>query len=98
MSKVLIVEDAYDGTEAISRSLTAAGHTVRVVGNGKEALGEIINDTPDVILLDLLLPDLDGPSLLEILRAYLRLNSLPVVVLTGLLKVSEVLVKGKASL
>jgi len=57
----------------------------------------------------LMLPELDGPSLLEIVRAYLRLNSLPVVVLTGLpdspmverithLRVSEVLVKGKASL
>ena len=64
--------------------------------------------TPDVILLDLLMPEMDGPTFLEVIRSYLRLQSLPVVVLTALadspmidrvqhLKVNSVLVKGRAS-
>lgn len=69
---------------------------------------QIISDVPDVVLLDLMMPEMDGPSLLEVVRSYLRLQSLPVVVLTGLpespmvdrartLKVNDVLAKGKAS-
>ena len=109
MAKVLIVEDAFDGTEALARFLTNAGHTVTCVGNGKDALVEVIARTPDVVLLDLLMPELDGPGFLEIVRSYLRLYSLPVVVLTGLpdspmverirgLRVNAILVKGKASI
>jgi CheY-like chemotaxis protein len=109
MSKILIVDDSSDGAEVISRFLTNAGHTVRLIANGKGALAEVIQNTPDAVLLDLFLPELDGPSFLEIVRAYLRLDSLPIVVLTGLpdsplidrikqLSVSAVLVKGKASL
>ena len=107
MARILLVEDAFDGAEAIARYLTTAGHTVKAVGNGKEALKEVLENTPDAVLLDLLMPDLDGPSFLEVVRAYLRLYTLPVVVLTGLpdsplvarirrLSVSAILVKGKA--
>lgn len=109
MARVLIVEDAFDGTEALSKFLTKAGHNVRAVVNGKEALAAVLDKTPDVILLDLLLPELDGPTFLEIIRSYLRLYSLPVVILTGLpdspmiervrnLRVNTILVKGRASL
>ena len=38
---------------------------------------------PDLVLLDLLMPDMDGPSFLQVVRLYLRMQSLPVVVLTG---------------
>jgi len=88
--------------------LLGAGHTVAGVPNGREALAAILADLPDVILLDLLMPEMDGPSFLEVVRSYLRIRSLPVVVLTGLtdspmidraraLSVNSILVKGKAS-
>lgn len=109
MARVLIVEDAYDGTEAMATFLRKAGHTVALAGNGKEALIEVLQNPPDVVLLDLFLPDLDGPSFLEIVRSYLRMYSLPIVVLTGMpdspmidrirrLKVNSILVKGRAGL
>ncbi|HEY2584348.1 MAG TPA: response regulator [Tepidisphaeraceae bacterium] len=109
MARVLIVEDAFDATEALASYLRKAGHTVSSAGNGKEALVAVITDAPDVVLLDLMMPDLDGPSFLEIVRSYLRMYALPVVVMTGFpdspmldrirrLKVNEILVKGKAGL
>ena len=109
MAKVLIVEDAYDGTEAMASFLRKVGHTVTLAGNGKEALIEILQNPPDVVLLDLFLPELDGPSFLEIVRSYLRMYSLPIVILTGMpdspmidrirrLKVNSILVKGRAGL
>jgi len=108
MAKVLIIEDNADEVEAVSRLLKKAGHTVITAPNGREALMQVIGNPPDVILLDLILPEMDGPSFLEVVRSYLRLQSLPVVVLTGLtdspmvdrilsLKVNSILAKGKAS-
>ena len=108
MLKILIVDDAPDSGESLGKLLEAAGHQISIVPNGREALMSVLAVTPDVILLDMLMPEMDGPTFLEIIRSYLRLQSLPVVVLTGIpdspmvdrvqhLKVNSVLVKGKAS-
>jgi len=108
MAKILIVDDDEDTRESMGTFLLGAGHTVAGVPNGREALAAILADLPDVILLDLLMPEMDGPSFLEVVRSYLRIRSLPVVVLTGLtdspmidraraLSVNSILVKGKAS-
>ena len=108
MPKILIVEDDESTRESLTKFLTAAGHQPVAVPNGRDALVEVLQTPPEVILLDLHLPEMDGPSFLEVLRSYLRLQSLPVVVLTGLsdspmierahtLKVNSVLAKGKAT-
>jgi CheY-like chemotaxis protein len=108
MASILIVEDAADACEPLAKFLEKLGHTVRCTANGREALSAVLAAMPDVVLLDLFMPEMDGPSFLEVLRSYLRLQALPVVILTGLvdspmvdraraLKVNSILVKGKAS-
>ena len=108
MASILIVDDDRDGREALSRLLQGAGHQVECASDGRDALAAVLARTPDLILLDMFMPQIDGSSLLEIVRSYLRLQSLPVVVLTGLpdspmverarfLKVNAILVKGKAT-
>src|SRR5687767_848694 len=108
MARILIADDHLDAGEALARFFTKAGHEVTVTANGRLALLHVMAQTPDVVLLDLLMPEMDGPSFLEVVRSYLRLQSLPVVVLTGLaespmveraqfLKVNSVLIKGKAT-
>lgn len=108
MAKILIVDDNADEAEGNKKLLTIAGHDVRIAPNGREALMQVIGDAPDVVLLDLMMPEMDGPSFLEVVRSYLRLQSLPVVVLTGLadspmidrmrtLHVNSILMKGKAT-
>ena len=108
MADVLIIDDTPDSRDSLAKILESAGHKVTCVPNGREALAHVIASVPDVVVLDLLMPEMDGPSFLEVVRSYLRLQSLPVVVLTGfsespmvdharLLKVNSILVKGKAS-
>ena len=108
MACIMIVDDAADARDALGRFLEKVGHTVRCVPNGREALAQVILQPPDVVILDLLMPEMDGPSFLEVVRSYLRLRSLRVVVLTALgespmvervrsVGVNAVLVKGKAS-
>jgi CheY-like chemotaxis protein len=108
MVKILIVDDDADAGDSLAKFLQAVCHEVTTVPNGRDALASVLAATPDVILLDMLMPEMDGPTFLEIIRSYLRLQSLPVVVVTGVpespmvdrvqhLKVNSVLVKGKAS-
>ena len=108
MASILIVDDSEDSRESLAMCFRNAGHNVACVPNGREALSHVLTRPPEVILLDLLMPEMDGPSFLEVVRSYLRIQSLPVVILTGLadspmidraraLKVNSILVKGKAT-
>ena len=108
MASVLIIDDNLDHSAALARVLASRGHEVRTAPNGREALSQVLSSAPQVILLDLLMPEMDGPSFLEVVRSYLRLQSQPVIVLTGVpdspmvertraMKVNSVLVKGRAT-
>src|SRR5689334_2858870 len=108
MAKILIVDDNADDRESLAIIFRKAGHEVSCVPNGREALSLVLTQLPDVVLLDLLMPEMDGPSFLEVVRSYLRIQRLPVVVVTGLgdspmvdraraLKVNSILAKGKAT-
>ena len=108
MAYLLIVDDDVDGREALCQFLKAKGYEVECVSNGREALASVLGRLPHLVILDLFMPEMDGAGLLEILRSYLRLQSLPVVILTGLpdspmvdrarfLKVNSILVKGRAT-
>jgi CheY-like chemotaxis protein len=108
MPKVLIVEDHADSLEATSLLLKLTGYEVSTAGNGLEALASAVDKTPDVLLLDLSLPEMDGVTLIRTVRSYQRLASIPVIVLTGLvagklleeakmLNVSSILLKSSTS-
>jgi CheY-like chemotaxis protein len=107
MAKILLIEDCDDLRAITAKVLKLGGHEVKLAANGREGLASILAETPDVILTDITMPDLDGASLLEVVRSYLRISG-PVVVLTALddgplvdriraQKVNAILVKGKAS-
>jgi CheY-like chemotaxis protein len=109
MSRVLVVDDNTDSAEALCAYLRKAGHTVECQQDGRQALASVIHEMPDVVVLDLMMPEMDGPSFLEVVRSYLRLQALPVIILTALpespmverarhLKVNAILTKAKASM
>ena len=80
MPKVLLVEDDAVVRGALVRSLTKADHVVRAVGTALDALREVTADRPDLVILDLGLPDLDGADALRMLRG---LCEVPVIVATA---------------
>lgn len=67
MANILIVEDEQALLEAYTMILSSAGHTVRTARNGREALELATAEEPDLILLDLRMPTMNG---VEFLRAY----------------------------
>jgi CheY-like chemotaxis protein len=83
MASVLVVDDDADSREAVSRYLTKARYAVRSARNGREALIAIATTLPDVIILDVRMPEMDGIEFLQVIRSYLRWASVPVILLTA---------------
>ncbi|MBC8107410.1 MAG: response regulator [Anaerolineae bacterium] len=84
MSKVLIVDDDLDNAELLRIALERVGYRASCAMNGQAALLAVTNDPPDLIMLDIRMPVMDGITLLQILRSYLRWHDLPVVVVTAM--------------
>lgn len=82
-SKVLVVDDAEDIRKVVTFVLKKEGYEVLEAGDGQEALDSIKNNAPDLVLLDLHLPVLDGPEVLKQLKSDELLKSIPVVLLTA---------------
>ncbi|MFO1447636.1 MAG: response regulator [Opitutaceae bacterium] len=80
---VLSVDDESDVTSLLQFHLERAGCDVVVAASGREALQRVAERRPDLILLDLMLPDIDGLGVCEILRRETRTAMIPVVILTA---------------
>jgi DNA-binding response OmpR family regulator len=80
MAQLLLVEDDAAIRTALTRALREHGHVVSSVGSGMPALTSAVEQKPDVVLLDLGLPDIDGADVLSMLRA---VSDVPVIVATA---------------
>lgn len=87
--KILVIEDSRLMQLALSRLLGRAGHDVIAIGDGREGLRRARETNPDMILLDMMLPTLDGTSVLRLLKQDPLTRSIPVVVLSGLSQKNE---------
>jgi DNA-binding response OmpR family regulator len=83
-AKILIVDDDPDMVELLGLALTEAGYSPRAATTGTEALAEAQRLSPDLVILDLLLPDLNGFSVCENLRRQPGTASVPIIMITGL--------------
>jgi CheY-like chemotaxis protein len=83
MPSVLLVDDDADGREVIAQYLTRAGYRVQPAPNGRSALMSLVADVPDVVILDLMMPEMNGVEFLRVIRNYLRWATLPVIVVTA---------------
>lgn len=82
--KILIVEDNSELLELQRLTLKEAGYVTVTASNGLEALKKARTVSPDLILLDLVLPELDGFAVCESLRQDPATANIPIIVLTGL--------------
>jgi len=83
MHSILIVDDDADARDALAKYFIKAGYSVQAAVNGRNALSALLSTTPDVIILDARMPEMDGIQLLGVMRSYLRLVKLPVILLTA---------------
>ena len=82
--QILVVDDQPDIVELISYNLALEGHQVIIEFCGTQALNLARQHLPDIILLDLMLPDIDGFSICDILRCQPSTADIPVILLTAM--------------
>ena len=83
MASILVIDDDDDSRTAVGRYLSRSGYAVRTACNGREALIAVATTIPDVIILDAMMPEMDGVEFLQVIRSYLRWSTVPVILLTA---------------
>src|SRR6185437_10594950 len=83
MALILAVDDNSDNLYLLERLLRSQSHTVQVALDGPTALDMARAETPDLVLLDLMMPGMDGFAVLERLQAEPTLSRVPVIMLTA---------------
>ncbi len=88
--RVLLVDDEPDIREVAQVSLEmVAGWTVLTAASGREAIAKAVAEQPDAILLDVMMPDMDGPTTFVQLQADPRIQSIPVILLTAKVQTAD---------
>lgn len=90
MAKILVVEDEENIRELHKRNLTRNNHEVETVENGLDALDKVREFKPDLILLDIMLPELSGIELLQLLKEQPKYKDIPVLMITGVSGTAEI--------
>ncbi len=83
MKKILLVDDEAGLADALSEILTEEGFLVHWARNGADGLQQIFDDPPDVVLLDYMMPVMDGREMLRRLRAHPTRNDQRVIMMTS---------------
>src|SRR5687768_14159328 len=81
--RILVVDDEEDLLELVKYNLTKEGYRVATVSSGEEAIRRARNDLPDLMVLDLLLPSVDGLEVCRVLKNDVRTKHIPIVMLTA---------------
>jgi len=82
--RVLVIDDEKNFIEWVAEVLTAAGYTVSTAVSGREGIALAEHEKPDIIMLDIRMPDMDGFDVLRSLKDSAVTMSIPVIMLTAL--------------
>ncbi|HTI69282.1 MAG TPA: response regulator transcription factor [Candidatus Limnocylindria bacterium] len=83
MPRILVVDDEPDALEVLEFNLKAAGYEVTTADDGEAALRKAKQQSPDLILLDLMLPEVDGLEVCKILRRDAATSGIPIIMVTA---------------
>ena len=82
-ARILVIEDEPDISALVAYQLAHAGFQVRTASTGREALRALDSETPDLVVLDLMLPEVSGTEILRTMRSQKATRDTPVIVLTA---------------
>jgi len=88
--KILVIDDEHDILDTVSARLTAGGYSVVTADTGEGGFAKAVKERPDLILLDIMLPDIDGGVVAAKLRAHILTKHIPVIFLTCIVSGKEI--------
>lgn len=83
MSKILLVDDDVEFCEATKMFLEGQGYDVALAYDGKEGLDKVRSEKPDLVILDVMMPEMNGYDVCVVMKADPALSKVPVILLTG---------------
>ncbi|MDP3093824.1 MAG: response regulator [bacterium] len=83
MKKILIIEDEEIMLDLLQRKLVARGYQISLARDGEEGLKKMKEERPDMVLLDLIMPKMDGFSVMEEIRKDDNLKKIPLIVISN---------------
>ena len=86
---ILVVDDHAENVDLLHELLTTSGYEVFTAYDGKEALREAHEKIPDLILLDIMMPEMDGYQVCEVLRAKEKTKDIPIIFVTAKSEVED---------
>lgn len=89
MAKVMIVDDEPDIVEIVSFTLEAAGHKVIGAKDGAECIAKVKKDAPELIILDVMMPRMNGMQVVDYLRNKEEFSHIPIIMLTATTQYSQ---------
>ena len=84
MKKILVIDDDLNIQEILENVLSELGYKIDLASDGSQALKRINQDKPDLIIMDIRLPDIDGISLCRQIRQLKETSEMPILMLTAL--------------
>ncbi|MFA5293437.1 MAG: response regulator [Phycisphaerae bacterium] len=85
MKKILIVDNDEDFLQMLGKRLTSEGYSVIKATTGTDAIGWALLEHPDIIILDVLMPNMEGEEVAAKLKEYVQTRNIPVIFLTALI-------------
>jgi two-component system cell cycle response regulator DivK len=83
MKSILYIEDNFENRTLVRRLLLSLGYNVLEAGNAAQALDVLANNHPDLILMDINMPDVDGYTLTQQIKAMPEFKKVPVIAITA---------------
>jgi two-component system response regulator VicR len=83
MTKIMVIDDEPDLLEVVKLILESDGYQVVTAGSGQEALNVIEKDMPDLVLLDIIMPRMDGWEVFSRIKSNPKTENIPVIMLTA---------------
>ncbi len=84
MATILVVEDEFGIAEVLASALTDAGHNVLTAINGRHGLERLKESQPELVLLDFMMPVLDGPAMVRAMRTDPEVRAVPIIIMSSL--------------
>ena len=84
MATILVVEDEFGIAEVLASALTDSGYDVLIAINGKQGLERLKESHPELVLLDFMMPVLDGPAMVRAMRTDAELRAIPIIIMSSL--------------
>lgn len=84
MALILVVDDEFSVAEVLESVLTDAGHEIVTAINGQQGLQQLERKRPDLVLLDFMMPIMDGPAMLKEMKMNASYRDIPAVIMSSL--------------